>query len=59
MEYLEAVTIVKKVGDGDLLAGMVIIGDMIDPPYFRYVDEQVTAYHVVFKGMNKLFNGDN
>jgi hypothetical protein len=56
MEYLEAVTIVKKVGDGDLLAGMVIIGDMIDPPYFRYVDTQVTAYNVVLEGMNKLFN---
>ena len=56
MEYLEAVTIVKKVGDGDLLAGMVIISDMIDPPYFRYVDEQVRAYNVVFDGMNKLFN---
>jgi hypothetical protein len=56
MEYLEAVTIVKKVGDGDLLAGMVIISDMIDPPYFRYVDEQVRAYNIVFDGMNKLFN---
>jgi hypothetical protein len=58
MKYLEAVEKVKKVGGGDLLHGMNIIKDMLEPPYFRYDDKAVRAFNIVWKGMNKLFNGD-
>ena len=57
MKYLEAVEVVKKVGDGDLLEGMNIINEMRKPPYFRNYNKSVQAFNIVWAGMNKLFNG--
>jgi len=57
MKYLEAVEVVKKVGDGNLLEGMNIINDMRKPPYFRNCDKSVQAFNIVWAGMKKLFNG--
>ena len=66
MKYLEAVQVVKKVGNDDLLAGMELIKTMIDlvndetsslifkPVPLKYLQ----SYNIVWQGMNKLFNGD-
>jgi len=58
MKYLEAVEVVKKVGGGDLLEGMNAIKDSLEPPYFKYDVEAEVAFNIVWKGMNKLFNGN-
>jgi hypothetical protein len=65
MEYSEAVQVVKKVGNDDLLAGMEHIKMMIDlvndetsSLIFKPVPRKyLQAYNIVWKGMNKLFNG--
>ncbi len=58
MKYLEAVEVVKKVGGGDLLEGMNAIKDSLEPPYYKHDVEAEVAFNIVWKGMNKLFNGD-
>ena len=45
MKYLEAVEVVKKVGDGDLLEGMNIINEMRKPPYFRNYNNTSAFYN--------------
>ena len=57
MTYLEAVEVVKKDGNGDLLEGMHVCKAMTEPPYFRNDDRSVAAFNIVFEGMNQLFNG--
>ena len=57
MTYLEAVEVVKKEGNGDLLEGMHVCKAMTEPPYFRNDDRSVAAFNIVFEGMNQLFNG--
>ena len=58
MTYLEAVEVVKKEGNGDLLEGMQVVKEMTEPPYFRNDDRSIAAFNIVWDGMNKLFNGD-
>jgi len=58
MTYLEAVEVVKKEGNGDLLEGMHSILGTTLPPYFRNDDRATAAFNIVRDGMNKLFNGD-
>ena len=65
----EAVKVIKFEGKGDLLKGM----KHIDAQWDKHVNEtslfdsdneffdnyglEVNAYNIIFKGMNKLFNG--
>tara|TARA_R100000963_G_C4569771_1_gene55144 strand:- start:318 stop:542 length:225 start_codon:yes stop_codon:yes gene_type:complete len=62
MSFDEAVETVKW--EGDLLGGMEVIRDNYyqdeDKPNFwdGYRAVHVSAYNIVFVGMNKLFNGD-